>query len=73
MTLSEYLRHSGMPALQLAKSAGVAHTTIGRILKGTHIPQRSTRQRIAAATNGAVSEGEILMEAARLGVVEKAA
>lgn len=64
MRLSDWLSTSGMNPTQFARQAGVAHTTVLRILAGNYHPQRDTRRRIVNATGGEVTEAELLVEAA---------
>lgn len=63
MQLSAYLSFQGLNVLQFARKAGIAHTTVSRLLRGEVIPRRPTIKKIAAATDGQVSERELLIEA----------
>ena len=64
MRLKEWLSHTGMSVPEFASRAGVAHTTIYRILCGGYHPRRPLRERIVSATGGDVTEAELLVEAA---------
>lgn len=54
MTLHEYLAKENMPPHRFARSAGIDHTTIGRLLAG-QIPRADTALKIHDATGGAVT------------------
>lgn len=62
MKLTAYLELDQSNALRLSRKAGVAHTTIRRLVTGQTLPRRRTLAKIAAATAGMVSEQEILSE-----------
>jgi hypothetical protein len=64
MKLTDYLRVSKMTRNQFAAVAGIARTTVMRLLDHGYIPQRATAQKIVAATDGAVSEADLVAEAA---------
>lgn len=64
MKLSDWLSQSGMNPTRFARQAGMAHTTVLRILNGGYHPQKETRLRIVRATGGEVTEAELLVEAA---------
>lgn len=63
MKLREYLSETGTNVLQFSRLAGVAHSTVLRLLSGEVIPRRPTLKKIAGATDGRVSEGDLLIEA----------
>ena len=54
MTLSEYLQAHGIKPSKFAESAGLAPSTITRILNGKREPSMSTLRVIRDATNGLV-------------------
>lgn len=64
MKLSDFLLQSQTSRAQLALRAGVARTTVMRLLDQGIIPQRSTAQKLVAATGGAVTEADLVAEAA---------
>ncbi len=64
MKLTDYLRVSHTTRSQLALDAGIARTTVMRLLDQGVIPQRATAQKIIAATDGAVTEADLVAEAA---------
>lgn len=69
MRLSDYLRTRGLTRHEFALSAKVAHTTIGRLLAGERIPNARTRRLIVVATDGQVTERDLLLEGARMAEV----
>lgn len=64
MKLSDYLRVSNITRSQIALEAGVARTTVMRLLDQGIIPQRATARKLVAATDGAVTEADLVAEAA---------
>lgn len=68
MKLSTYLSTHSITRAALAERAGIAHTTVGRLLDQGMLPRRETCERISQATNGEVSEGDLLIEAAEVRV-----
>jgi transcriptional regulator with XRE-family HTH domain len=46
--LKALLAHGGINQSQLAGKAGISHTTIGRVLKGSHAPDLDTLSAIAS-------------------------
>jgi transcriptional regulator with XRE-family HTH domain len=71
MNLRDFMRHHAIAPVEMSRLAGVDHSTLWRLLNGKGIPNRKTREKIAAATKGQVSERDLLREAAE--VVEAAA
>lgn len=63
MKLSDYIASREVSLSTIARRAGIAHSTLIRALRGTHLPTRRVRQMVALATSGAVSEAEFLAEA----------
>ena len=66
MKLADYLRSRGITPYRFGRVAGVAHTTVSRLVAGAHVPRAETRQRISVATGGMVSERDLLLEGASL-------
>lgn len=64
MKLSDYLRASNITRSQIALRAGVARTTVMRLIDQGIIPQRATAQKLVSATDGAVTEADLVAEAA---------
>ena len=64
MHLKTYMHQHGLSKREAARSIGVAHSTLWRILNGFCIPNANTRTKIAQATRGAVSERDLLLSAA---------
>lgn len=60
MRLDSYIAVQGVSLRGLAKRSRVAHTTIARLLRGESVPGRASIAAISAATNGEVSEAEVL-------------
>ena len=63
MKLSDYLTAHSLTRARFAELAGIAHTTVSRILDQGMVPRRDTCERISEATRGEVSEGDLLIEA----------
>lgn len=55
MKLETYLSLTGIKPYKFAKQVGVAPVTLYRVLNGTNRPRGDTMDRIAAATDGAVT------------------
>jgi DNA-binding phage protein len=53
--LLDYSRRSGTPLRQIAKDAGCSRMTLYRLIRGEQNATIGLIQRVAAATNGAVS------------------
>jgi transcriptional regulator with XRE-family HTH domain len=66
MKLAAYLRDTGVTVPELARKAGLYHTTVYRILSGVQVPGPRTRAKIARATNGLVTERDLLRDAAEV-------
>ncbi len=74
MKLADHIRDRGLNAHSFAQVAGVAHTTIGRILAGEVVPGPQTRRKIVEATSGEVTERDLLIGVAEIvGVIKAAA
>lgn len=69
MKLAAYLLSNGITVPDLARKAAVAHTTVYRILSGVQVPGPRTRAKIARATDGLVTERDLLLEAAEVASV----
>jgi predicted transcriptional regulator len=63
MHLSRYLSERGVSGTAFAKQAGVAQSTIWRLVSQGVIPQRQTIDKIVAAADGRVSEADLVAEA----------
>jgi len=66
MKLSQFLATNNLSRRSLAERAGVARTTIMRLLDHGMVPQHATAQKLVAATEGLVSEAELAAEAAEV-------
>lgn len=66
MRLSAYISRQGTSASALAIAAKVAPSTVLRLLNVGMMPQRATAAKIAAATNGEVTEADLIAEAAEV-------
>jgi len=64
MWLSRYIADHGMTMMALAQKAGVAPSTVTRLLSQGVLPQRRTAAKLVAATDGLVSEADLFAEAA---------
>lgn len=73
MNFYSYLRDNEPSMRAFARRAGVAHTTITRHLRGEVLVSKSMLGRIAQATNGKVSEQEVLTSFGAARVAEPAA
>lgn len=60
MTLSEYIAQKRGTAADLARTLGVQHSTVVRWADGTYAPSLAMCQRIATATNGAVTVSDFM-------------
>lgn len=60
MRLDIHIAAKDVSVRSLARAAGVAHTTVLRLLRGLSCPDRKTLSRIAGATGGEVSEADVL-------------
>ncbi len=64
MKLTDYLLVTNTTRSQIALKAGVARTTVMRLLDQGIIPQRATARKLVSATGGAVTEADLVAEAA---------
>lgn len=69
MKLADFLTAHGLTVPAFAREAGVAHTTVYRILSGMQVPGPQTRRKIAFTTRGLVTERDLLREAAEVAAV----
>ena len=63
MKLSTYLSRNDLSREQFAAKAGVARTTVMRLLDHGMVPRRATAEKIVTATDGQVSEADLHLEA----------
>jgi predicted transcriptional regulator len=63
MNLSRYLSERGVSGAAFAKEAGVAQSTIWRLVTQGVVPQRQTVDKIVDAAGGAVNEADLVAEA----------
>ena len=71
MWLSRYIEKQGLSRCGFAVQAGVAPSTVTRLLGIGQTPQHGTVLKLADATHGKVSEMDILAEAAAIRVKRK--
>ncbi len=62
MTLQEFLTEKSLKPSTFAKAAGIAPSTIIRILNGERKPSLATMQKIMAASEGMVTPNDYLVE-----------
>lgn len=65
MTLDEYLKSNRMTAAKFAEMIDVNEATVFRIRTGRVFPHRKTMRAIFAATNGAVTANDMLLQRER--------
>lgn len=63
MWLSRYIADQGTTMMAFAEKAGVAPSTVTRLLSQGVLPQRRTAEKLVAATDGLVLEIDLFAEA----------
>ena len=59
MTLTEYLQHRDITAVQLAAELGIDQSSLSRIIRGDQLPRKPLMRRIYQVTDGQVTPNDI--------------